>query len=326
MLESIVGALLPVIVTLLLGVLAGWRGDEDKKAAQALNTMVLVYALPLLLFAGTVTTSREQLAAELPLAGALFAGLLIPFVIAYGVTRFVLRRDASAAALEALSFGFPAIAFTGVPVLTPLIGERTTAVIAWAGIINNVVVLPIVLIMLTLAQKGSGEPGPGRREVDENAYPGGVGRVIRQAMAHALTQPVVIAPCLAISFVLVGFEIPAVLLSAFKLLGSTVGGVSLFASGVILQSQTITLSWPALISALGRVLVVPIVAYFALTGFGAEPELRRIVVLALALAAAPMQVILSVRYRAHEKENAALLLYSNVLCIPTLSLFIWLTG
>jgi hypothetical protein len=48
-------------------------------------------------------------------------------------------------------------------------------------------------------------------------------------------------------------------------------------------------------------------------------------VLALSLAAAPMQVILSTRYEADEQENAAVLLYTNVLCIPTLALFIWLT-
>lgn len=41
MLNAIFGALLPVIVTLLLGVIAGWRHDEDSKAAGALNVMVL---------------------------------------------------------------------------------------------------------------------------------------------------------------------------------------------------------------------------------------------------------------------------------------------
>ena len=50
---AILGALLPVIVTLALGMLAGWRRDEDTQAAESLNRMVLVYALPLALFAGT---------------------------------------------------------------------------------------------------------------------------------------------------------------------------------------------------------------------------------------------------------------------------------
>jgi predicted permease len=70
----IVSALAPVVTTWLLGVLAGWRGDQDAQAARSLNTMVLTYALRLLLFIGTAISSREALAAEPPLAGALFAG------------------------------------------------------------------------------------------------------------------------------------------------------------------------------------------------------------------------------------------------------------
>ena len=115
MLQTIVGALVPVVVTLLLGILAGWRGDQDANAAAAFNRIVLVYALPLLLFAGTATTSHKALAGELPLAGALLVGLLAPFGAAYLTARFVFRRDASASALQALSFGFPAIAFIATP-------------------------------------------------------------------------------------------------------------------------------------------------------------------------------------------------------------------
>jgi hypothetical protein len=48
-------------------------------------------------------------------------------------------------------------------------------------------------------------------------------------------------------------------------------------------------------------------------------------VLALGLAAAPMQVILSTRYRTDEQENASVLLYTNLLSIPTLAFFIWVT-
>jgi hypothetical protein len=65
-LQTIVSALTLVVTTLLLGVLAGWRGDQDAQAARSLNTMVLTWALSLLLFIGTATSSREALAAEPP--------------------------------------------------------------------------------------------------------------------------------------------------------------------------------------------------------------------------------------------------------------------
>ena len=55
MLETIGEALLPMVDTLLLGFLAAWRGDFGPKDAAILNRMVLNYAVPMMLFAGTVS-------------------------------------------------------------------------------------------------------------------------------------------------------------------------------------------------------------------------------------------------------------------------------
>ncbi len=60
MIEVILNALLPVVVTLGQGTLAGWHGDNDVRAAKSLNRMVLVYGLPLALFASTVTIPRPE--------------------------------------------------------------------------------------------------------------------------------------------------------------------------------------------------------------------------------------------------------------------------
>ena len=136
----------------------------------------------------------------------------------------------------------------------------------------------------------------------------------------------VVAPILAIILVLSDVRIPTDAISALKLLGGTVGGVSLFASSVILQAQTVSFSPAASVSAIGRILVVPGLAFVLLTVSGADPELRRMVVLGLGLASAPMQVILAVRYDVHQSENASLLLLSDILCVPSLAFFIWLSG
>ena len=58
MLETILGALLPMVVTFLLGYMAAWRHEFRSNDASTLNRMVLRYAVPLALFAGTVMTSR----------------------------------------------------------------------------------------------------------------------------------------------------------------------------------------------------------------------------------------------------------------------------
>jgi len=71
MLDTIVGALLPLVVTFLLGFVAAWRRDFGPTDASILNRMVLLYAVPLMLFAGTASTPRGALG-----SGALGSGAL----------------------------------------------------------------------------------------------------------------------------------------------------------------------------------------------------------------------------------------------------------
>jgi len=82
MINVILGALLPVVVTLALGMLAGWRRDQDVGAARSLNHMVLTFALPLALFAGTITIPRPELISDWPLLVILLTATLLPFLAA----------------------------------------------------------------------------------------------------------------------------------------------------------------------------------------------------------------------------------------------------
>jgi malonate transporter len=78
MLNTILGALLPMIVTFLLGYVAAWRHDFGSKDAPTLNRMVLLYAVPLALFAGTFTASRAELSQDIPLVIALCVAIIGP--------------------------------------------------------------------------------------------------------------------------------------------------------------------------------------------------------------------------------------------------------
>ena len=76
MLDTILSALLPMVVTFLLGFVAAWRHDFGSKDASTLNRMVLQYAVPLALFAGTVMTSRKALSQDLPLVITLCVAII----------------------------------------------------------------------------------------------------------------------------------------------------------------------------------------------------------------------------------------------------------
>jgi hypothetical protein len=264
------------------------------------------------------------LISDWPLLVILLTATLLPFLAALLVDLYVVRRSLPAAALQAMAFGFPAIAFTGIPILTPLIGSRATLVVDFAGLTGNIIILPATLVLLSFDHV-SGGSGDGDGDGKCSRPKPSVGASITTALKGSLLQPVVLSPLLAIVLVLVNIHLPGVVSRSFKLLGSTVGGISLFASGIILQSQKLTFSIPAAISSAARLLIIPGLTYAALSLIGITGDERKMSVLALSLAAAPMQVILSTRYGIDEQENAAVLLYTNVLCIPTLALFIGLT-
>src|SRR5580704_5229250 len=76
MLDTILSALLPMVFTFLLGFVAARRHDFGSKDASTLNRMVLLYAVPMALFAGTVTTSRAALSRDIPLVIALCIGII----------------------------------------------------------------------------------------------------------------------------------------------------------------------------------------------------------------------------------------------------------
>jgi hypothetical protein len=122
MLNTILGALLPMVVTFLLGYMAAWRHDFGSKDASTLNRMVLRYAVPLALFAGTVMTSRAALSQDIPLVITLCVAIIGFYCVVFLIARFIFRMQVSTSALAALTASAPAVPFVGPAVLGDLLG------------------------------------------------------------------------------------------------------------------------------------------------------------------------------------------------------------
>jgi malonate transporter len=105
-------------VTLALGFFAGWRHEFFAEQTLVLNQVVLLHALPLLLFAGTVTIKRGTLTNSLGAAAIIITAMVGAYLITFLVVRF---------ALTALAIGGPAIPFAGVVVLGYLYGPSVSA-------------------------------------------------------------------------------------------------------------------------------------------------------------------------------------------------------
>ncbi len=363
--NAVVGALLPLIVTLGFGFFAGWRHDVTPAQASVLNRMVMLYALPLMLFAGMVTIKRSTLTSDLGLAAAITAGLLGTYLVTFLIVRFALRRPAGVSALTALAVGAPAIPFAGVVVLGYLYGPSVTAVpVAVGALVLNVIEVPVTLVLLSAAAGASATAPPVTTPVTQQpgrrpALPlrpafaaGGAGQTattmqaqaapapaadpppaasaaasggLGQHVRSAVTAPVVWAPVLALVLVLAGVQLPEVLVNAMKLLGSATTGVALFATGIVLFAQRITVSRFVVGAVAARNVVAPALLWVIFAAIGMAHTDLRLAVLANALPAPAAAVIFAVQYRQGQREMASVVLFSSVGSLLTLAAFIALT-
>ena len=360
---TILDALLPVYVTVLLGYLAAWGYDKGGKTGTGLNQIVMKITLPLDLFAGTVAISRQQLFADLPLLAALFVGLIVPFGVSFAVARYAFKRRLGESTLQALAISFPTVPAIGPALLQSLFGAKAaTITIAMCGMAPNLLMVPISIVLLSLAAaQGEGEKedqnqsasssqkgndndaknkddsseaenknnGDGKNKKDSNTEEQGkdkdkpnIGRLI----LSALKEPVVWAPVLAVLFVLFGIRVPKAVVNSLQLLGATTGGISLFASGIILRAQRPAISMPILATTLGKLVVVPGLALVLLPLCGIVGKTRSEAVVSLAMPCVVMLVILSTRYRIAERESASALLVSYAFSAGTMPLAVLLAG
>ncbi|MCD6033042.1 MAG: permease, partial [Thermomicrobiales bacterium] len=125
MLETIVGALLPIVITMLLGYLAAKHHDFGPQEASILIRMVMTYALPVALFVGTVSRTRGALLQDLPLLIVLTVAIVGLYVVVLLVCRGALRLSLGTSALAALAASAPNVGFVGPTVLGSLYGAAS---------------------------------------------------------------------------------------------------------------------------------------------------------------------------------------------------------
>src|ERR1700729_3520861 len=135
MVSTILGALLPMLLTFLLGFFAAWRRDFGPNDASTLNRMVLIYAVPMALFAGTVTTSRAALSRDIPLVIALCVGIIGLYGVVFLLCRVAFHMQVSTSSLAALTASAPAVPFVGPAVLGDLFGGLSAIPIAIASLV-----------------------------------------------------------------------------------------------------------------------------------------------------------------------------------------------
>jgi malonate transporter and related proteins len=315
MVQTILSALAPIVFTLLLGFVAAWRRDFGPKEASVLNRMVLLYAVPLALFVGTVGTPRADLVQDIALVVAIFAAIVGLYALVFLVFRFIFRFPLSESVLAALTASGPAVPFMGPAILGDLFGKGSAVTIAIASLIINLVVQPITILGLEL----------GRTPIGTTAPPTTRYSVFAAKLLETVKEPIVWAPVLAFVLVLCNVRIPSIVDHGLSLLGQATGGVALFASGIMLAGYKIEIDLTALSLVLLKNVVQPALVLVGLLSLGYGAPIVPEAVLTTAIPVMPIVIVLAVKYHVLEAPASSALFLSAIGSMFTMGVFIALT-
>jgi malonate transporter len=313
--ETVLSALAPVVVTLLLGFVAAWHHDFGAKDASILNRMVLLYAVPVALFVGTVSTPRGELVQNVTFAVAMCVAVVGMYTLVFLFFRFALRFSPGESVLAALAASAPAVPFMGPAILGDLFGKASAISIAIAALVINLIVLPVTIFGLEL----------GKTTIASTDHPTAHRSGFSEKLLGTFKEPMVWAPLLAFALVLCDVKIPLVLDHGLSLLSQASGGVAIFASGIILAGYKIKIDRIVSSLVLLKNVVQPALVLSGLLWLGYGGPVVAKAVLTTAIPTMPIVIALAVQYQVSEARASSALFLSVVGSIVTTGVFIALT-
>lgn len=307
---SILAVTFPFFALVLCGFVATRRGVLPQAAIPGLNTFVLYFALPCMLYRFGAQTPIAQLLDPIAAGVYLVAGLLL-VLATVALTRQ--RWGWNDAAFGALVAVFPNSGFMGVPLLVALLGESSAGTVILTMALDMVVTTSVCIAVSRL---GQGEQG------------------VRHALCKALlgmaANPMPWAIALGACASALAWELPGPLERTVGMLAAAASPVALFTIGAVLaRSQMNQHEYVAprhyVPIALVKLLLHPALVW-SLCGLAVKfgLNLPREVVVALVLVAALPSAsnvsLLTDRYGAHGGRVARIILVSTAWAFVTFSL------
>ena len=309
----------PFFALVFCGYIAARRGWLPQAAIPGLNTFVLFFALPCMLYRFGSSTPIAQL-----LDGALVAVYLACALVMVGFTIAVTHRGNigwNDASFGALVGAFPNTGFMGVPLLVALLGAKAAGPAIVTIVIDLVVTSSLCIALSRLDSAGThGAGGTGENKA---------GAAAKKALKGAALNPMpwaILGGALASAF---QFTLPLPVMQTVGLLADAASPVALFTIGAVLaRSQANSTRSVSLGDYLPVVLIKlvlhPVLLLLAgLTAIRLGLPLDRfaltVVVLVAALPSASNVALLAERFGADNGRIARIILLSTVLAFFTFS-------
>ena len=301
----------PFFALVLCGYLAVRYRMLPENAVPALNTFVLYFALPCMLFRFAAASAFRDIV-NVPVFLAYMLTGLAGLALFAGAMRFVGGESMRDSAFAALAASWSNWGYMGIPLIPALLGRAALAPLIAAGMADLLVVTSAALALASLG----------------NPSRGGVSAALTGALIHVARNPLawaVIAGGALSAFVL---RLPAPIDQFARLLGEAAGPVALFTIGVSLYRPGAP-TWGAdvlFIAAAKLVLHPVLVGVVVIYVFHLTQLEVHTLVLAAALPVAGTVFLFAERQGANAERIAAAILVSTALAFATFSTLCWALG
>jgi malonate transporter len=308
---GILAVTFPFFALVLCGYLATRRRFLPEIAIPGLNTFVLYFALPCLLFRFGATT---------PVAMSLSVGVVGVYLFcAIVMVTFTIvatrshRVDANDAAFGALVAAFPNTGYMGVPLLVALLGPGAAGPAIVTILIDLLFTSSLCIALSRLAAAGTH----------------GAAVAVRNAFKGVVVNPMPWAIVAGVAAYTSGLTLPAPVMQTIGLLADAASPVALFTIGAVLaRSQMVTADRTPLVDyvpvALKKLVLHPLLVLImgraAMSlGIPIDPFALTVIVLVAALPSASNVAMLAERYEADAGRIARIILVSTALAFLTFS-------
>ena len=305
---NILAVTFPFFALVLCGYVATRRGMLPQAAIPGLNTFVLYFALPCMLYRfGASTPIAQLLDGSLIAVYLLCALLIVGFTIAVTLHRSQGRIGWNDAAFGALVAAFPNTGFMGVPLLVALLGAQAAGPTIVTIAIDMLVTSSLCIALSRL----------------DGADEHGAARAARLALRGVVGNPLAWSIALGALASAMDFALPKPVMGTVSLLADAASPVALFTIGAVLaRSQINSVSRTPLADYVPITLIKLVLHPLLVGGVGLGaialglPLQRSVLVVMVLVAALPSAsnvAMLAERFGADNGRIARIILLSTVL-------------
>ena len=294
-LHTILAALGPIVLGLLIGWGSGKTGFVKREYTQAFADFVVKIALPFALFLAAIQSSPSILL-DVDYMLALAVGLVVTYGFGFLAGKFFFKHDTKDSAMQALCSSFPDMAYCGPPVLLATVGSSGLIAMVMGNLIYTVFIIPFTLLMISSSNKGS---------IFKNIW-------------KAISQPLVFLPILGAILAIAGVKLPEIAENSVNEIGKTSGGVALFFLGLLISGIKFKVNFEIAFNVFLKNFVQG--ALILGTGLlvGLEGELLKSAFLIGVLPTATAVPALAVGNRAYMDTSAGTVLFSTLMALVSI--------